>query len=272
MTDLAPPPWSIVSGQPTEPLRQHVDRYDGYVERADDVLIRRESAGAFAVLILGWGAPLDVTDPRAPGRGVTGVNSFVAGTFDSYAVTRTVGVGQGVELILDPLVAGRLFGVPMRDLANRAVTLGDLSVPWLTDVPDRLASADGWQQRFALLDAVLSARLAATAPPDPRVAWAWRRLVTAHGRVAVGALAAELGWSRRHFAATFRRSVGMPPKTAARLLRFQRTVDLLSRPGRVDGWAGIAATAGYFDQAHLIREVREFTGGTPTEVWPSGPA
>jgi AraC-like DNA-binding protein len=62
-----------------------------------------------------------------------------------------------------------------------------------------------------------------------RIEWAWRRLVESDGRVTVGALASELGWSRRHFGALFRAEVGLPPKRVARIARFRRALSL-SRP------------------------------------------
>ena len=60
-----------VVGRPDPRLRPYVDRYLGYRERAAAPLVRQEVAGAFVVLILGWGAALDVTDPRAAGRGAS---------------------------------------------------------------------------------------------------------------------------------------------------------------------------------------------------------
>ncbi|MBM0278082.1 AraC family transcriptional regulator [Micromonospora sp. STR1s_6] len=288
----------LVPGLPDVSLRPFVDRYLGYRERADVPLVRRESAGVFVVLILGWGAPLDVTDPRSAERGVTAVDSFVAGTFDGWCTTRTVGVGEGVELLLAPLTARRLLGLPLGELTNRAVGVGQLPGRWLDRLRGRLAEAPGWPERFALLDRVLSARLAASPQVDPRLDWAWRWLVAGGGRGSVGVLADELGWSRRHLASRFRQEIGLPPKMAARLLRFQRAsaaltdLDASVGPSPVGGpdreapggaeragstvpplgvgravdWAAVAAGCGYYDQSHLIRDFRQFAGATPAAL------
>jgi AraC-like DNA-binding protein len=288
----------MVVGLPDVRLRPFVDRYVGYRERADLPLVRRESAGVFVVLILGWGAPLDVTDPRSAERGVTQVDSFVAGTFDGWCTTRTLGAGEGVELLLAPLTARRLLGLPLGELTNRAVGVGQLPDRWLVRLRDRLAATPGWPERFVLLDRVLGARLAASPPVDARLDWAWRWLVAGGGRGSVAALADEVGWSRRHLASRFRQDVGLPPKTVARLLRFQQACTALSDVGlaigpsamvgpdsgpRADGgqggpvaaepgagrpvdWAAVAARCGYYDQSHLIRDFREFAGATPTAL------
>ncbi|MFJ6169031.1 helix-turn-helix domain-containing protein [Micromonospora orduensis] len=262
----------MVVGLPEARLRPFVDRYIGYRERADLPLVRRETAGVFVVLILGWGAPLDVTDPRSAERGVRLVDSFVAGTFDGWCTTRTVGVGEGVELLLSPLTARRVLGLPLGELTNRAVGVGQLPGGWLDRLRCRLADAPDWSRRFALLDTALAARLAASPPVDARLEWAWRWLVARGGQGGVGTLATELGWSRRHLAARFRQEVGLPPKTAARLLRFQHARAALAgadaasgtaSAGRAVDWAEVAARCGYYDQSHLIRDFHQFAGATP---------
>ena len=77
----------------------------------------------------------------------------------------------------------------------------------------------------------------------------------------VGALAAELGWSRRHLAARFREDVGASPKFLARLLRFEHAAERIRAGAQPLG--DVALACGYYDQAHLNREVREFTGAAP---------
>ncbi|MER7460719.1 helix-turn-helix domain-containing protein [Micromonospora sp. NPDC126480] len=268
----------MVFGVPEARLRPFVDHYLGYRETAPAPLVRRQAAGAFVVLILGWGDPLDVVDPRMPARGATGVTSFVAGPYDGWCATSTQGVGTGVELILTPVAARRLLGLPLGELTNRAVAVDLLADPWLARLRDRLAEEATWSARFALLDRAVAGRLAETAPLGHRLGHAWHRLARSAGRVGVAQLAEELGWSRRHLAVRFREEIGLPPKTAARLLRFQRAYATVSRDvlpgppggaapvGECAGWAELAVRCGYFDQSHLIRDFRQFAGDTPAAL------
>ena len=166
--------------------------------------------------------------------------------------------------MLDPLVATMVFGVPMHVLARRVVALEDLLGGSGRELLERLHDAPGWAERFDILDAELTRRLARAVPPSPAVAWAWRRVVATEGRVEVSALAAELGWSRKHLSASFREHVGLPPKVMARVLRFQRAVRLLERRNG-DRLGEIALDCGYYDQAHFNRDFRAFAGSTPTE-------
>jgi methylphosphotriester-DNA--protein-cysteine methyltransferase len=66
----------------------------------------------------------------------------------------------------------------------------------------------------------------------------------------------------RHLRRVFRDAIGMIPKTFARLARFRRALGA-ARPDEHEGWASIAAEAGYYDQAHLIAEFRMIAGVTP---------
>ena len=100
---------------------------------------------------------------------------------------------------------------------------------------------------------------------SPEVAWAWRRLLDSGGAIPIGRLAAEVGWSHKHLITRFRQQVGLRPKTAARLVRFDRVWRRLDQSGGRPEWADLAREAGYADQAHLIREFRQFTGTTPTD-------
>jgi AraC-like DNA-binding protein len=110
--------------------------------------------------------------------------------------------------------------------------------------------------------------VAAARGPTPDVVWAWRRLEETGGRLAVEALARELGCSRRHLAARFREQVGLPPKTVARVVRFHRAARLLRTAGDAR-WAEIANECGYYDQSHFNRDFRDLAGTSPSEFMAS---
>lgn len=56
--------------------------------------------------------------------------------------------------------------------------------------------------------------------------------------------------------------IGMSPKTSARIIRFQSSLDLI-RQQATKNLTQLAYQSGYFDQSHYIREFKIFTGVTP---------
>ena len=165
---------------------------------------------------------------------------------------------------LTPLGAYRLLGVPMDALSGQVVDLTDVLGAGIRRLADQLRETPSRRQQFSLLDAYLLRRAQDGPEPAPEVAWAWRRLMATGGKLPIRRLAAEVGWSHKHLITRFRQQVGLPPKTAARLVRFDAVWRRLATdpPAR---WDQVAAECGYADQAHLIRDFRQFTGASPTE-------
>lgn len=256
--------WEMALAKPAPWLRGEVRRYCGYVERTTGPMRRKEVASPGVTLIISLGPAIDVTiDPSRPASRAQRVTSFVAGLSDVPAVTEYSGEQNGIEVDVTPLAARRLLRVPMSEIANRVVSLEEVLGPGARELAERLATEPGWRERFALLDAVLGERLAASAPPPAELVGAWSRLAMTHGAVSVGMLADETGWSRRHLVRRFHDHVGLAPKTLARVLRFERAVALLTGD---DGsrFAEIAYACGYSDQAHLNRDFRRFAGDAPS--------
>ena len=77
-------------------------------------------------------------------------------------------------------------------------------------------------------------------------------------------VAANVNLSQRRFIQVFSNEVGLTPKLFSRIQRFNRVLRSAAFSGDVD-WLDIAMSFGYFDQAHLIHDFREFSGLTPTE-------
>jgi AraC-like DNA-binding protein len=170
--------------------------------------------------------------------------------------------GACLQIRLEPAVAAAVLGGPT-DLTGTVLPLDAVWGRAAGRVEERLRTAASWEERFAIATALLRWRLDARPPVDPEVAHTWRRTLTSRGRVRVEGLADEVGWSRKRLWSRFRSQLGISPKRAARLMRFDHAAHLLAAGRTV---AGVAAESGYVDQSHLHREVREFTGLTPGAV------
>jgi AraC-like DNA-binding protein len=240
----------VIVAAPAATLRHRVSRYVGFREQTPAPVRRSEGPGVDVVVIVSFGEEWLIDEERH--------TSFVGGLRETQVTTEHRGRSHGMQIDLEPTAAFELFG-PLDELANTVVPLEDLlPEPHLVE---RLAET-GWEDRFALLDSVISRRLASSRTASPEVAWAWQQLRSTHGCARVGALAAELGWSRRRLVARFREQIGLPPKAAARMIRFDHARALAERAERPD-WARIALDAGYYDQSHLINDFRSVTGRTP---------
>ncbi|MFF3440080.1 helix-turn-helix domain-containing protein [Streptosporangium sp. NPDC002721] len=242
-------------------LRPYVTHLSAYTERHATPAPRRQPPFAGVVMIFGFGAPLVLSGPA----GFRRLASFAGGLHDTYVDTTTAGVAEGVQVNLTPLGARRLLGVPLRELTNRVVSLEEVLGGWATATVERLAEVPDRTARIALLDEALSGRIAEAPGPDPRVRWAWDRLVATRGTLSVASIAAELGWSHRHLVSRFHDQIGLAPKAAARVLRFEHATGRL-RSGM--SLADTAATCGYYDQAHMNRDFRAMAGATPRELVP----
>jgi AraC-like DNA-binding protein len=252
--------WPRLAAPPHPLLRSLVPR--GYAGFTEATTPRR------LVLPATTSVPLVVKLADSPRRPPT----FVMGAHGSYSVVEGDCAPSYVQVLLDPLGAYRLLGLPMAELSGQLVDLVEVLGADGRRLGEQLREAPSWRRRVALLDRFLLGRLAAGPRPSPEVGWAWQRLVATGGAVPIGQLAKEVGWSHKHLLARFRRQVGLRPKTAARLVRFDGVLGRLDGRRRLD-WGRVAAEVGYADQAHLVREFRQFTGTTPTAfaAWTAPP-
>lgn len=258
--------WEIALRAPDPRLRAYVRHYQGYVASAKAPMLQREPPSGDVVLIITLGSSLHSRDPGNPAMATEHHHGFVAGLHDSYVLIETPEVQQGLEVRFTPIGAHRVFGLPMHTLANRMVALDDILGSPARQVTDQLQEAPDWESRFGILDSVIATRLAQARMPSgsAAVTWAWNQLYQHNGQITISTLAAELGCSRKHLIALFHEQIGLATKMVARIIRFRHAVRLLDRDSELN-WVQIAHDCGYYDQAHLIRDFRQFSGSTPGE-------
>lgn len=253
---------TFATGSPHHSLRSVVLRYEGYTEKARHPVVFRELPCSFVPIIVDLDEGWTVTHS---GRSASRLGSFIGGITEEPVWVRHDGSASCLQINLTAIGARQLLGMPMHELANRTIALDDVMGRGGQQLVDRIGSAPDWPSRFAVVDQMLRARFAEVAEVDAGLTWSLQRIASTAGNASIGGLAAELGWSHRRLIARYRDAVGLPPKTVARIVRFESLTARLTHPGHI-GWAQLAADCGFFDQAHLSREVRELTGQTPTEL------
>ncbi|MFJ2093140.1 helix-turn-helix domain-containing protein [Streptomyces sp. NPDC087901] len=259
LSPAAPPDWELIDvAVPRPSNRLPGISMAGFCQRVpepvDIAMVAHPSVTLLVDLSDGGGLVYDTRGRRGCGSAVVGL---LPGELRAGGL-----VGECLQIRLEPVVAAAVLGAS-NELSGTVVALEDV---WGRDAgraEEALRAAASWDERFTIAGEFLGRRLGTHPPVDPEVAHAWRRTRTSRGRVRVEGLADEVGWSRKRLSARFRSQLGIAPKRAARLVRFDHAAHLLAA-GR--SAAGAAIESGYADQSHLHREVREFAGLTPTAV------
>ncbi len=173
---------------------------------------------------------------------------------------------------IDPTQQRRAIGISLRvgaasvfcrenakNLVDQEIELEDIWGPEAAGFIDQLRCFTDPDQLFDLLDAALQQRLSHEYVFDPNVIAAEQAI--RHG-IGVGQIPSALQTDRRKLARSFSETVGLGLKSYSRLYRFRAAVSRLRTPSN-ESMSMIAASLGYADQAHLTREVKEFSGVTP---------
>ncbi|WP_214415994.1 helix-turn-helix domain-containing protein [Sphaerisporangium fuscum] len=286
----------MVRAAPAPGLRPLIAHYHGYHERGAPPGRHRGLPSPYLTLIVTLEEPLTVTAHPDPGQSPGRYDALVGGLHTAPALITHEGRQAGVQLALSPLGARALLGVPAGELRNLDVDAGDLLGPAARELHGRLNSASGWAERFAVLDESLLRHADLERAVPAEVVRAWRLLTSSGGGLTVSELARDVGWSSRHLRARFTAEIGLTPKAAARVIRFDRARRRLQsltasagsggvrhspprvtsgappatsrqehagRPA-VPALADLAAECGYYDQAHLAREFRDLAGCAPS--------
>jgi len=248
---------------PAGALRPYVREYVGWSDTSRAISRRRQLPSGGIPLIINVGAR--VRERKARSSAWREYGTFTAGLHDAFTITESAGPNLGVQINFSAIGARLFYDRPLSDLTNLTVELIDVLGRPADDLIGRLADEPSWAARFEILDCEIAARIARARPPVQAIVCAHDDLVRARGRLRIADVVERSGWSERHFAARFRKEIGLAPKAFARTLRFAAAVRAL-KAAAAPNLADLAQACGYHDQAHFTREVGEFAGATPTDL------
>jgi AraC-like DNA-binding protein len=236
--------------------------YDGYVSaHAGERIL---PSGTFELALNLRENELRIYDPVRAGRIRRYSGAVISGPYAGYFGSDAAEEVSIMGVHFKPGGAFPFLGFSAGELADAHLDLAEI---WKGDAEDlraQLTAVPVGKDRLRLLERRLIEHLKRPLEHHPAIATA----LDAHRRpeacTRTRELARSVGLSERRFIDLFRLEVGMTPKIFDRVRRFQRALSKIHRTEQHD-WPALALACGYYDQSHLIRDFRQFTGIGPTD-------
>ena len=161
-----------------------------------------------------------------------------------------------------------IFGIPQKILVNHIISLADILPGESNLLAEQLAEDIRIDKVAAVMNAYLLKKLLGHKLKGytDNICAASDVILKNRGTVNIDKLAYYANMSARNFERRFIDEVGMPPKLYARITRFFTAIeDKTSNPHK--SWKDIVYEYNFYDQTHLIKEVKTFSFKTPEELF-----
>ena len=167
-----------------------------------------------------------------------------------------------INVIFKPHALNSLLGINAATLTDCAAELNEFS---RDNLNDQLLDASDEQKQIALLTAFLIAQRGRVQTRDLVIEAGLALIHQNLTSITVNSLRHALNLSERQFERRFRQTVGISAQAYIRVKRFNAAVQLL-KTGQYSRLTDIAHALDFADQSHFIREVKAFSGLTPTRL------
>ncbi len=191
-------------------------------------------------------------------------HSHLVGERDRYFLIEQT---RAVHLIAARFKPGGLYPFvrfPIAEVTNQTVDLDFIFGSRVKDLECKLFETRSHKKKIDILQRALLRLLKAPDLNPPIINAAVKLIQQQHGKISVDGLAGELRVNYKYLERQFLRVIGLTPKSYSRIARFQNVMQAL-KYAAFHPWPSLALDCGYYDQAHFIKEFKEFTGATPSE-------
>jgi len=186
--------------------------------------------------------------------------SGITGLRDSYRVFKNSKDIGTVLVFFKEAGAASFFRQPLHELFRESISLDNFMLrSELLLLEERLYEARSDETRIEVVEEFLISRLAYV-EPDQLVLAALALIHKSKGNIRIKELMQQLHISQSPLEKRFRQAVGASPKKFASIVRLKNAIQHYSPQ---DSLTALSYEAGYYDQAHFIKEFKTFTGDTP---------
>ncbi|MBN8787100.1 MAG: AraC family transcriptional regulator [Terrimonas sp.] len=193
------------------------------------------------------------TEDKLKSAGITGIS-------DGYKVFKNSPDIGTILVYFTEIGFTHFASHPANELFNLSLSLGDIfDKNKVEEVEDKLTVATTDSQRIKVVEQFLLSQLK-DIETDKLIIEAVKLIYQSKGIIRVKELNEKLFISQSPFEKRFRKVVGTTAKKFASIVRFNSVLDNMSETKSL---TEICYENNFFDQAHFIKDFKQFTGETP---------
>ncbi len=187
---------------------------------------------------------------------------FVFGQISKFLEIEPTGITGILSVRFHPDGLSPFIDIPVAQFDNRACSLDELFGNDGRVLSEEVLLADDHSKRIAIVERFFLDRLPGREMIDSITKSCVDMILQSKGQVMVTELADSMNITRRNMERKFISLIGMSPKQLSRVTRLQATIKML-RENRFTSLTSLAYENGYYDQAHFIKDFKDFTGISP---------
>lgn len=192
-------------------------------------------------------------------------DAFFVGIYKDAVTWRTSGWSVCFGVNLKPEIFARLFNVPAAALFNDYTDIGNLMNAGINEMAERMYGVTDAAELVPIAESVLLQRVGKAGKRVHYLDQAASIIRESKGNITIESLCKDLHVSERQLQRSFRDVLGTSPKTYTRIIRFRNVYRHVRHAAEKKiSWASLSYDYGYADQAHFIRDFKEFSGVNPT--------
>lgn len=158
--------------------------------------------------------------------------------------------------------------LPIRSMENTAISLEELFGNDGLEIGQKILDESATAKRISIIESFLLDRLTDKSTIDRMIKTIVETILTANGQLPITALSEHTKMNRRQLERKFATIIGLSPKQLSKTIRLQSALKMLLHKD-FTSLTALAYEGDYYDQAHFIRDFKEFTGLTPKEFYGS---
>lgn len=191
---------------------------------------------------------------------------FLIGQLTKPYVVEPLGITGSFVVRFQPNGFLAFANIDIKEIQNTAVPLNELFGKDGVEIGKQILNAHSTYDRIKLIEAFLLKRLTEKNNIDSIVQSTIDTIIEANGKFSVNELSEQNNINRRQLTRKFSSTIGLSPKQLSKTIRIQNTLKTLLTE-EVTSLTDLAYEHEYFDQAHFIKDFKEFTGLTPKEFY-----